>query len=74
MSRLHGIDWREIRESLKRLGGPVTAKEINVDEDQLIEAMELARRIRPERFTILNRVELTKVQCQNILSEIGILD
>jgi len=74
MSRLHGIDWREIRNSLKRLGGPVTAKEINVDEDQLIEAMELARRIRPERFTILNRVELTKIQCQNILSEIGILD
>lgn len=74
MSRLHGINWMEIRDSLKRLGGPVTAKEISVDEDQLIEAINLARRIRPERFTILNRVELTKGQCQSILSETGILD
>lgn len=74
MSRLHGINWMEIRDSLKRLGGPVTAKEISVDEDQLIEAINLARRIRPERFTILNMVELTKGQCQSILYETGILD
>ncbi|MGD9672195.1 MAG: sn-glycerol-1-phosphate dehydrogenase [Candidatus Nitrosocosmicus sp.] len=74
MARLHGLNWAEIKDALQRLGGPVTAREISVDKDQLIEAMDLARKIRPERFTILNRVELSKDQCQNILSETGILD
>ncbi|HSA75443.1 MAG TPA: sn-glycerol-1-phosphate dehydrogenase [Candidatus Nitrosocosmicus sp.] len=74
MSRLHGLDWREIRDALKRIGSPITAKEINVDKDQLIEAMLLARIIRPERFTILNKVELSRIQYENIFSEIGILD
>lgn len=74
MSRLHGLDWREIRHALERIGCPITAKEIDVDKDQLIEAMLLAKKIRPERFTILNKVELTKSQYQDIFSETGILD
>jgi glycerol-1-phosphate dehydrogenase [NAD(P)+] len=36
--------------------------------------MLLARIIRPERFTILNKVELSRIQYENIFSELGILD
>jgi glycerol-1-phosphate dehydrogenase [NAD(P)+] len=74
MSKLHGLDWREVRDALKRIGCPVTAKEIQVDKNQLIEAMLLAKKIRPERFTILNKVELSGIQYQDIFSELGILD
>ena len=74
MSKLHGLDWKEIKDALERIGSPITAKAIDVDKDQLIEAMQLARIIRPERFTILNKVDLNRVQYQNIFSETGILD
>ncbi len=74
MSKLHGVNWKEIRDALFRIKAPTTAKEINVDKDQLIDAMILAKKIRPERFTILNRIELNRTQCQDIFAELGILD
>ncbi|VFJ15043.1 sn-glycerol-1-phosphate dehydrogenase [Candidatus Nitrosocosmicus franklandus] len=74
MAKLHGLDWREIRLALKRIGCPITCKDISVDKDQMIEAMFLARKIRPERFTILNKIEMSRMRYQEIFSELGILD
>ena len=74
MSKLHGVNWKEIRDALQRIRAPTTAKEIDVDKDQLIDAMVLAKKIRPERFTILNQIELNRTQYQEIFAELGILD
>ena len=51
---LHGGDWKAIRDSLRHVGAPVTPKEIGIDDAVAVEALLMAKRIRPERFTILD--------------------
>jgi glycerol-1-phosphate dehydrogenase [NAD(P)+] len=58
MAYLHGTDWKRIREVLKRLGAPTSARELGVEPDDVLKALELAGSIRPERFTILNKLGL----------------
>jgi glycerol-1-phosphate dehydrogenase [NAD(P)+] len=53
MMYLHGGDWHRIREALRMIGAPTTAKELGVSEQQLIEALVHAHEIRRDRYTIL---------------------
>jgi glycerol-1-phosphate dehydrogenase [NAD(P)+] len=53
MMYLHGGNWQEIRDALKKIGSPVTAKELGIEDKYIIEALLHAHTIRPERYTIL---------------------
>jgi len=60
MAYLHGSNWTRIRGTLKKLGAPTRAKELGVDKSDIVEALVLAASIRPERFTILNKLDLNR--------------
>jgi glycerol-1-phosphate dehydrogenase [NAD(P)+] len=51
---LHGGDWRSIRTALRQIGAPTTPAEIGIDDEIVVEALRMAKTIRPERFTILD--------------------
>jgi glycerol-1-phosphate dehydrogenase [NAD(P)+] len=53
MMYLHGGNWQEIRDALKKIGAPVTAEELGIEDKYIIEALLQAHTIRPERYTIL---------------------
>jgi glycerol-1-phosphate dehydrogenase [NAD(P)+] len=53
MMYLHGGNWQEIHDTLKTIGAPTNAAELNVKEEYIIQALLHAHRIRPERYTIL---------------------
>ncbi len=53
MMYLHGGNWQEIRDALKKIGAPVTAEELGIDDKYIVEALLRAHSIRPERYTIL---------------------
>ena len=55
---LHSADWKRIRHTLKKLGAPTTAKELGVKSSNIIKALEIAPTIRPERYTILHKLDL----------------
>jgi glycerol-1-phosphate dehydrogenase [NAD(P)+] len=59
MMYLHGGDWQRIREALREIGAPTTAKEMNISPDDVIEALVHAHRVRPDRYTILGDRGLT---------------
>jgi glycerol-1-phosphate dehydrogenase [NAD(P)+] len=63
---LHGGDWRGIRASLKTIGAPVTPAELGIDDGTAVEALLLAKTIRPERFTILD-MGLTKESAEKLI-------
>ncbi len=50
---LHGEDWKIIREALKKIKAPVTAKELGVKDEDIIEALVKAHTMRSDRYTIL---------------------
>ena len=57
---LHGGDWKAIQESLKAVQAPTTAKELNIAEEDIVEALMMAHEIRPERYTILGDNGISK--------------
>ena len=60
MMYLHGGDWKAIRNSLKAVQAPTTAVELNIPEEDVIDALVMAHKIRPERYTILGDNGISK--------------
>jgi glycerol-1-phosphate dehydrogenase [NAD(P)+] len=60
MAYLHGANWKRIRDSLQKLRAPTTAKGLGVGKDDVVGALEMAGTIRPERYTILNKLSLNR--------------
>jgi glycerol-1-phosphate dehydrogenase [NAD(P)+] len=63
---LHGGDWRGIRESLRIIGAPVTPADVGIDDAVAVEALLMAKDIRPERFTIFD-MGLTRESAENLI-------
>jgi len=64
---LHGGDWRGIRSSLKAIGAPVTPAEVGIDDAVAVEALLMAKTIRPERFTIFD-MGLTRESAEKLVA------
>jgi glycerol-1-phosphate dehydrogenase [NAD(P)+] len=64
---LHGGDWRSIRSSLKAIGAPTTPADVGIDDATAVEALLMAKTIRPERFTIFD-MGLTKDSAENLVA------
>jgi len=73
MAKLHGLNWAGIRESLKVIGAPTTANELGINRETVVKALVKAREIRPERYTILNKVNLTTEAAESLAEECGVL-
>jgi glycerol-1-phosphate dehydrogenase [NAD(P)+] len=74
MAVLHGMDWEIIRDTLKRIGAPVTAKDIGINAEFIVKALVMAPKIRPERYTILNENPLSYDSSFELAKKTGIID
>jgi glycerol-1-phosphate dehydrogenase [NAD(P)+] len=73
MAKLHGLDWKSIRESLRLIGAPTTAGELNVSAETLVNALVKAKTIRPDRYTILNKANLNKDTARALAKDCGVI-
>lgn len=73
MMYLHGGDWRDIRNALKKIGTPTTAEELGVDRELIVEALRRAHLIRPQRYTILGDRGLSREEAVNLASSTGVI-
>jgi glycerol-1-phosphate dehydrogenase [NAD(P)+] len=73
MAKLHGLDWEKIRDSLVTIGAPTTAEGLGIDAETLVEALVKAGSIRPERYTILNKVDLTRKSATKLAEKCGLI-
>ncbi len=73
MGYIHGIDWRRIKRTLRRLGLPTTARELGIREEHVIEALTMAHRIRPHRYTILGESGLTREAAEEVALKTGVI-
>jgi len=48
------------------LEAPINAKELYIDDEDLVKALEIAATLRPERYTILNKLNLNHDSCEKI--------
>jgi glycerol-1-phosphate dehydrogenase [NAD(P)+] len=71
---LYGADWRRMQATLKQLGAPTTAAELGVSDEDVIKALELAATIRPERYTILQKLKMDREECKKVAKATGIIN
>lgn len=74
MMYLHGGDWQAIRDALKIIGAPVTAKELGIDAEYIIEALCMAHKIRPERYTILGEKGIDREAAIRLATVTGVIN
>ena len=66
MTYLHGGNWKRIRDALKKLGAPTNARGLGVEEEDVIKALKMATSMRPERYTILNKLNLRRQSYEHL--------
>jgi len=71
---LHRANWQRIRNTLKLIGAPTTAKELGVKDADVVKALEVAAKIRPDRYTILHKLNLNSEACEKTAKATGIID
>ncbi len=70
---LHKANWRRIRDTLRQIGAPTTARELGVDDQDVVKALEMAATIRPERYTILQKLNLNREACEKVARITGVI-
>jgi glycerol-1-phosphate dehydrogenase [NAD(P)+] len=70
---LHGSNWQQIRATLQKIGAPVTAYELGVKDMDVVKALQVAAQIRPERYTILHKLNLGFDACETVARATGII-
>jgi glycerol-1-phosphate dehydrogenase [NAD(P)+] len=70
---LHRANWKRIRDSLKQIGAPTTASELDVANEDVVKALEMAATIRPERYTILHKLNLDREACEKVARITGVI-
>ena len=73
MMHLHGGDWRRIREALRSIGAPVTAKQLGFSSSEVIKALMMAHNVRRDRYTILGKTGLSKNVAEKLAQETGVI-
>jgi glycerol-1-phosphate dehydrogenase [NAD(P)+] len=70
---LHNANWKRIKNTLKKIGAPTTAKDLGVKSKNIIKALEMAPKIRPERYTILHKLDLDYEGCKKAAETTGVI-
>jgi len=73
MARLHNINWKKIRDTLKLVGAPTTAQELGLEKEHIVEALVRAQEIRPDRYTILDERTLTPETAKTLAKTTGVI-
>ncbi len=73
MTYLQGEDWQKVRNALVTAGCPTTMKDLKLDADVALNAMIKAKEIRPDRYTIIEHLKLTKEMASKALETTGVI-
>lgn len=74
MAYLHGINWQDVRDALAKIGAPITAKQLGISPNEIIEALTIAHEINPQRYTILGERGLTEEAAGRLARITGVVD
>jgi glycerol-1-phosphate dehydrogenase [NAD(P)+] len=55
------------------LGAPTNADELGVEKEDVIKALEMSSTIRPERYTILNKLNLNRENYRRLARVTGVI-
>ncbi|RKX81297.1 MAG: NAD(P)-dependent glycerol-1-phosphate dehydrogenase, partial [Spirochaetes bacterium] len=69
---LHGGDWKMIKNAIKDIGAPTTARELGVSKEDIVEALMMAPKVRPDRYTILGADGISREAAEHLVKVTGV--
>ncbi|MDG6925224.1 MAG: iron-containing alcohol dehydrogenase [Nitrososphaerota archaeon] len=72
-AEMQGLDWRSVKKALKDVGAPTTARELEITDDEVVEALVGSEAIRPDRYTILSRLKLDGRRAREVAETAGVI-
>ncbi|MDO5823406.1 NAD(P)-dependent glycerol-1-phosphate dehydrogenase [Methanobrevibacter sp.] len=73
MMYLHGGNWSAIKDALSALKAPTTAAEVGICDDDIIDALVMAHKIRPDRYTILGDKGISREAAYELAYKTGVI-
>src|ERR1041384_2374679 len=73
MAKLHGLDWQKVANTLRNVGAPTTAKELGLNEQHIVSSLVLARSLRPDRYTILDKIKLDNLSALDLARSVSVI-
>lgn len=70
---LHGGDWAKIRDALREIGAPTTARQLGLSAEDVVYAMSHAHEIRSDRFTILGEGGVSEEVAETVARATGVI-
>jgi Glycerol dehydrogenase and related enzymes len=67
------LGWRSIRGLLEAAGAPTSFRDLNLEREDVVEAVVRAPEIRPERVTILHIGRPGREEVERLLDETGLM-
>jgi len=71
---LHGADWKLVKSVLQKIGAPTTSRELELDAEDVVKALTLGHKIRPDRYTIFGETGLTREAAEKLARVTGVID
>ena len=66
-------DWEELKHALMKIGAPTKASELNLSDDEFINAVVNAHNIRKDRYTILGDNGVPRDVVEDICIRTGVI-
>jgi len=73
MSYLHDLDYEGIKDTLSKAGAPTNYKELGISKRDMINGLLYAKKVRPERYTILNEIKIDRIIAERILKKVKVI-
>ncbi len=72
MMYLHGGDWGKIKKAIKEIGAPTTARELGLSKEDIVEALLMAPKVRPDRYTVLGADGISREAAEHLVKVTGV--
>jgi glycerol-1-phosphate dehydrogenase [NAD(P)+] len=73
MSQLHGMNYKKIKQLLKKINAPTNSEEIGIEKEYLIKAVMLSNKIRKDRYTILGESDISYNTAEKLLKRVEVI-
>lgn len=65
--------WKKVRDILNKVGLSIKGASYGYTKEELVTALSIAHKIRPERYTILGESGVSREAAERILAEVGVI-
>ncbi len=73
MAKLHEIEWEKIVKALEEVHAPTRGRDIGLDDKSIVKAILYAKKIRPDRYTILDRIDMDEQKALSLARSTNVI-